>query len=201
MKYFISDTHYFHDNLLGDNDFAPRLFDSVEEMNQQMITAWNNVVNEKDTVYHLGDVAMHPLYEKGFKDILEQLVQLTGKIVFIKGNHDSRTFFRYLAAHDPKLANGENKFEFHDVGAIVKFNHHQYYLTHYPMLLGKTLNIRNLHGHIHNYSMPIAEDINVGVDAPERGFLRDPLPFGTPISENLIDEIADYKEAEIKKLK
>ena len=110
-------------------------------MNQQMITAWNNVVNEKDTVYHLGDVAMHPLYEKGFKDILEQLVQLTGKIVFIKGNHDSRTFFRYLAAHDPKLANGENKFEFHDVGAIVKFNHHQYYLTHYPMLLGKTLNI------------------------------------------------------------
>ena len=82
----------FYDNLLGDNDFAPRLFDSVEEMNQQMITAWNNVVNEKDTVYHLGDVAMHPLYEKGFKDILEQLVQLTGKIVFIKGNHDSRTF-------------------------------------------------------------------------------------------------------------
>lgn len=49
--------------------------------------------------------------------------------------------------------------------------------------------------------MPIAEDINVGVDAPERGFLKNPLPFGTPISENLIDEIADYKEAEIKKLK
>ena len=33
MKYFISDTHYFHENLLGDNDFAPRLLDSVEEMN------------------------------------------------------------------------------------------------------------------------------------------------------------------------
>jgi hypothetical protein len=49
--------------------------------------------------------------------------------------------------------------------------------------------------------MPIAEDINVGVDAPERGFLKAPLPFGTPISENLIDEIAEYKEAEIKKLK
>ncbi len=85
MKYFISDTHYFHENLLGDNDFALRLFDSVEEMNQQMITAWNNVVNEKDTVYHLGDVAMHPLYEKGFKDILEQLVQLTEKLYLSKG--------------------------------------------------------------------------------------------------------------------
>ncbi len=68
------------------------------------------------------------------------------------------------------------------------------------MLLGKTLNIRNLHGHIHNYSMPIAEDINVGVDAPERDFLKNKLPFGTPISENLIDEIAAVKEVEVKKL-
>lgn len=35
---------------------------------------------------------MHPQYERGFRDILNQLVQLKGKIVFIKGNHDSRTF-------------------------------------------------------------------------------------------------------------
>ncbi|MGO3913059.1 metallophosphoesterase [Enterococcus viikkiensis] len=200
MKYFISDTHFFHENLLGDNDFAPRLFDSVEEMNQQMVDAWNAVVNEKDTVYHLGDVAMHPQYEQGFSDIYKILVQLKGKIVFIKGNHDSRTFFKYLEKHDPGMENGAPKFEFQDVGAIVKFNHHQYYLTHYPMLLGKTVNIRNLHGHIHNYSMPIAEDINVGVDAPERNFLKNKLPFGTPISENLIDEIAAGKEVEIKKL-
>lgn len=61
-------------------------------MNQQMIRAWNAVVNERDTVYHLGDVAMHPKYEKGFPEILEQLVQLNGRIIFIKGNHDSRTF-------------------------------------------------------------------------------------------------------------
>lgn len=200
MKYFISDTHFFHENLLGDNDFAPRLFESVEEMNQQMVNAWNAVVNEKDTVYHLGDVAMHPQYEQGFSDVYKILVQLKGKIVFIKGNHDSRTFFKYLEKHDPGTEKGEPKFEFQDVGAIVKFNHHQYYLTHYPMLLGKTVNIRNLHGHIHNYSMPIAEDINVGVDAPERAFLKNKLPFGTPISENLIDEIAAAKEAEVKKL-
>ncbi|MGO3728002.1 MAG: metallophosphoesterase, partial [Enterococcus viikkiensis] len=132
MKYFISDTHFFHENLLGDNDFAPRLFDSVEEMNQQMVDAWNAVVNEKDTVYHLGDVAMHPQYEQGFSDIYKILVQLKGKIVFIKGNHDSRTFFKYLEKHDPGMENGATKFEFQDVGAIVKFNHHQYYLTHYP---------------------------------------------------------------------
>ncbi|GCF93529.1 metallophosphatase [Enterococcus florum] len=201
MKFFISDTHFFHERLLGDNDFAPRLFETVEEMNRQMVTSWNAVVKERDTVYHLGDVAMHPLYEKGNLEVLEQLIQLNGRIVFIKGNHDSRSFFNFLADHDPKQKDGSSKFEFHDVGTIVKFNHHQYYLTHYPMLLGKTLNIRNLHGHIHHYSIPIAEDINVGVDAPERALLQRPLPFGTPISENLIDEIAAAKMQEMEKLK
>ncbi|WP_159721293.1 metallophosphoesterase family protein [Enterococcus sp. CSURQ0835] len=201
MKYFISDTHYFHANLLGANDFAPRLFDTVDAMNQQLVVGWNAVVKEHDVVYHLGDVAMHPQYERGNGEVLAYLRQLNGKIIFIKGNHDSRAFFKYLTENDPGLADGSPKFEFHDVGVLVKFNHFQYYLTHYPMLLGQTNNIRNLHGHIHHYSMPIAEDINVGVDAPERDFLTEKLPFGAPISENLIPVIAAAKEEEIRRLK
>lgn len=200
MKFFTADTHYFHENLLGKNDFAPRLFSDVKAMHQAMISNWNAVVKENDTVFHLGDVAMHPRYEKGNPEILAILEQLKGKIVFIKGNHDSRAFFDYLAANDPKFASGEAKFTFHDVGTIVKFNHHQYYLTHYPMMLGKTVNIRNLHGHLHHYSMPLADDINVGVDAPELDFLKKKLPFGTPVSENQIDEIAEKKAEELEKL-
>lgn len=91
------------------------------------------------------------------------------------------------------MANGQNKFAFADVGIIIKFNHHQYYLTHYPLLLGVTKNIRNLHGHVHHYSVPIKENINVGVDAPELDFLPDKQPFGRPISENQIDLIAAKK--------
>ncbi|WP_265460051.1 metallophosphoesterase [Enterococcus sp. HY326] len=200
-KFFIADTHFFHERLLGSSDFAPRPYESIEEMHQVMIASWNAVVTEKDTVYHLGDVAMHPDYDKGSQDILDILRQLQGKIVFIKGNHDSRNFFNFLDTHDPKLANGEAKFAFEDVGAIVKFNHHQYYLTHYPMLLGQTVNIRNLHGHIHHYSVPIADDINVGVDAPERDFLSQPIPFGTPLTENQIDEIAEKKAQELAKIR
>lgn len=56
------------------------------------------------------------------------------------------------------------------MGAIVKFNHPHDYLTHYPMLLGPNDTIRNLHGHIYHYSIPIGNDVNVGVDAPERAF-------------------------------
>ncbi|KAF1300584.1 metallophosphoesterase [Enterococcus sp. JM9B] len=201
MKFFTGDTHYFHDSLLGKNDFAPRLFKTTEKMHETMIHNWNLVVEDKDTVYHLGDVAMHPNYEAGFPEILSILSQLRGKIVFIKGNHDTRDFFKYLAENDPKTSTGENKFAFEDVGVLLKFNHHQYYLTHYPMLLGTTKNIRNLHGHIHHYSVPIPENINVGVDAPELDFLPEKMPFGTPISENQIDQIAAEKAAELAKLR
>lgn len=51
MNYFISDMHFFHERLLGKNDFAPRLFANVDEMNQQLITSWNAVIKETDHVY------------------------------------------------------------------------------------------------------------------------------------------------------
>ncbi|TXX21687.1 metallophosphatase, partial [Escherichia coli] len=79
----------------------------------------------------------------------------------------------------------------------LKFDHHQYYLRHYQMLLGMTKNSRNLHGHIHHHSFPIAENINVGVDAPELAFLPQPWPFGRPISENQLERIFQAKQAEI----
>ncbi|EMF0062261.1 metallophosphoesterase family protein [Enterococcus hirae] len=200
MNFFISDMHFFHKNLLGKNDFAPRLFASVEEMNQQLINSWNKVVKETDHVYHLGDLAMHPQYEKGSQDILELVQQLNGTIHLIKGNHDSRAFFRYLEKHHPGNKVGSKKFYFYDVGTIIKFNHQQYYLTHYPMLLGSNDSIRNLHGHIHHYSVPIGNDVNVGVDAPERELLKVQQPFGTPLSEDDIEEIYEAKQQELARL-
>ena len=177
MRYFTSDTHYFHEKLLGSNDFAPRPFASVSEMHEVMVANWNQVVQAQDTVYHLGDIALHPEHEAGFAELLALLVRLQGKIAFIKGNHDTRALFR--------------------VGLLLKFDHHQYYLSHYPMLLGMTKNSRNLHGHIHHHSLPIAENINVGVDAPELAFLPQPWPFGRPISENQLERIFQAKQAEI----
>ncbi|BCA84843.1 metallophosphatase [Enterococcus saigonensis] len=198
MKFFTSDTHYFHQDLLGDNDFAPRPFKDIQTMHELMINNWNSVVKETDRVYHLGDIAMHPDYEAGYPEILTLLSRLNGQIIFIKGNHDHRTFFKFLEKNNATLPNGQLKFQFADVGIIIKFNHHQYYLTHYPLLLGVTKNIRNLHGHVHHYSVPIKENINVGVDAPEIDFLPEKLPFGTPLSENQIDFIAAKKAEELR---
>ncbi|MCU6405901.1 hypothetical protein KW817_23340, partial [Enterobacter quasiroggenkampii] len=64
------------------------------------------------------------------------------------------------------------------------------------MIVKQTL---NLHGHIHNNSVNIAENINVGVDAPERDLLVPHLPFGTPLTAAEIHEIYRLKVAVLSK--
>ncbi|WP_071130689.1 metallophosphoesterase [Enterococcus timonensis] len=194
MRYFTSDTHFFHADLLGMNDFAPRPFENIAQLHKTIISNWNAVVGPNDIVYHLGDIAVHPKHEAGFLEILAILEELSGQIIFVKGNHDSRAFLNYLIKADPK------KFSYHDVGLIKKFHHHQFFLTHYPMLMGKSINSINLHGHIHHAMLPIAENINVGIDAPENDFLNPRPKFGAPISENQLIEIYEAKKAEIARI-
>ncbi|WP_302116822.1 metallophosphoesterase family protein [uncultured Limosilactobacillus sp.] len=194
MKFFTSDTHFFHDSLLGMNDFAPRPFINVDEMNQTIINNWNNKVGENDIVYHLGDIALYFVKPQrdAYQAILEILLQLHGHLILIKGNHDSRALFKYLQNHN-YVFNGLPKFQFHDVGALIKYDHRQYYLTHYPMMLGIAPQIINLHGHIHHYSVPVKENINVGIDAPELDYLTVKPKFGAPLNFKEIEEIVNKK--------
>jgi len=198
MQFYISDTHFFHTDLLGDNDFAPRLFDSTAAMDAAMVEAWNARVDDNDVVYHLGDIAMNPENVPTNEQIFNQLKQLNGRIVFIKGNHDYRALFKYLHQNDPGW-HGQDRYQFFDVGTIVKDNHTQLFLTHYPLLMGIVSQTINLHGHIHHSSVPIAENINVGVDAPERDLLNKPLPWGSPLTAEEIFEIYQAKQAQLAK--
>lgn len=196
MMYVVSDTHFFDQNLLGMDKFAPRPFATVEQMNATIINNWNKRVQENDVVYHLGDIAVN--YTKparlGDQQVYEIMQQLHGRLVLIKGNHDRRELFKYLASHN-YLVHGKPKFEFHDVGKLIKYNHQQFYMTHYPMMLGIAPQILNLHGHIHHYMVPTENNINVGIDAPELDFLHPKPAFGTPILLREVDQIAaDKKE-------
>lgn len=195
MQFFIADTHFFHRDLLGWQEFAPRLFPSTTAMNDALISAWNARVDDNDIVYHLGDIAMNPENVPTHAQVLAILTQLNGQIVFIKGNHDYRALFKYLHAHDPQL-NGRDKFVFHDVGTIIKLNHQQLFLTHYPLMMGIVKQTLNLHGHIHNSSVHTATNINVGVDSPERALIQPPLPWGSPLSMADVTQIAMGKAAE-----
>jgi calcineurin-like phosphoesterase family protein len=79
--FFTSDHHFGHKNII---EFSKRPFASVEEMNETMITRWNEKVGKDDTVYHLGDFA---LMSSGKT---RQLIgRLNGKIHLITGNHES----------------------------------------------------------------------------------------------------------------
>ena len=52
-KFYISDLHIDHANILG---FDNRPFKDVEEMNNELIHRWNDVVSDGDLVYILGDM-------------------------------------------------------------------------------------------------------------------------------------------------
>ena len=193
MNFFTADTHFFHRDLLLGGYFSPRnQFLTVDMMNETIIANWNAHVKPTDTVYHLGDIAM--LFEKPAKQVMADTIaclrRLNGQIVIVKGNHDTAALLKYLLAHNEKLSNGQPKFSTHEVGVRMKFAHYEVFLTHYPLLFGITPNKINLHGHIHNASVHHKENINVGIDSPDRDYLpADSVPFGAPLSEAEVIDI------------
>lgn len=194
MIFVTSDTHFFDEHMLGITDFAIRPFASADAMNEAIIEAWNKVVSPTDTVYHLGDIAVHFIRpeKKSHQDVFEVLQQLNGNLHLVKGNHDQRSLFKYLAKHNYQV-NNKPKFSFYDVGVLIKYDHRQYYLTHYPLMLGIAPKIINLHGHIHHYAINIKENINVGLDSPEFDYLHEKPTFGGPLSLAQVEEIIEKK--------
>ena len=80
MIYFTADLHVGHANII---EHCSRPFRSVGEMNNRIMTNWNQKVTEDDTVYILGDMFYgdHP-------NVLEYLPYLNGKKYLTPGNHD-----------------------------------------------------------------------------------------------------------------
>lgn len=85
MIYFISDTHFGHENAWSKfkrADGSPlRPFTSTEEMDETMVDNWNKTVKAGDTVYHCGDVVIA-------KKSLHIMSRLNGRKILIMGNHD-----------------------------------------------------------------------------------------------------------------
>lgn len=68
MIYFISDTHFYHKSIIS---YCHRPFYSIEEMNKKLIENWNNIIEEDDIVYFLGDFSFANVEQT--KDIYNQL--------------------------------------------------------------------------------------------------------------------------------
>ena len=177
--FLTSDFHFFHHNICGPEGFCAtrQHFKDVDEMNEAIITNFNNVVTDEDTVYHLGDMCMNAKPAKLF-DVLSEL---KGTIYLVKGNHCNTRMLNYITnpSRNPVLkSTGDYKFHAIPMGTIIKQDGIQYYLTHYPQGLGQQRRkIRNFCGHIHDTAAREANVLNVGVDSPEIG----DRPFGEPV--------------------
>lgn len=82
--FLTSDSHFNHVNIIK---FCNRPFDSVEEMNETLISNWNNTVPKDGIVFHLGDFAF------GGSEVWHKILsRLNGQIHLILGNHDLKNF-------------------------------------------------------------------------------------------------------------
>ena len=81
MIYFTSDLHFCHQR---DFLYAPRGFNSAEEMNSAVVANWNSLITDDDDVYVLGDLMLND-NDTG----LQLIKQLKGKIHIVYGNHDT----------------------------------------------------------------------------------------------------------------
>jgi calcineurin-like phosphoesterase family protein len=136
----IADPHLSHGNIckfLRNDGSKLRPWDSAEEMDKALIHNWNELVQDGDRVYVLGDVVMH-------RKALSILYHLKGRKCLVKGNHD---IFK-LKDYQPY---------FDDIRAYVvgkSGEGRKYILSHIPLhpdSLGR-LGI-NIHGHLHANSI------------------------------------------------
>ena len=132
-KWFISDTHFFHENII---QYCGRPFKDAQLMNEFMIAEWNKVIHPNDKVYHLGDVALG--FKGDDKKLGDLLGRLMGKKRLILGNHDN--------VKSPALQKHFEKIE-------VWYGRKEWGFTccHFPLPLNHLRDGKFcVHGHIHN---------------------------------------------------
>jgi calcineurin-like phosphoesterase family protein len=183
--YFASDYHLDHKSVIK---FDQRPFKNVNEMNDELIKRWNDVISDDDIVFYLGDLS-HRSSPKRVKYLIDQL---NGKIHLIKGNHDK----------DHDLNKIKDRFESigHYMDLYVRDNDvsqdffQQIVLFHYPIYSWNRAHYGSwqLHGHCHQSL--------VSTDFGKEFYKRKVLDMGCnawdykPVSYETIKDIMSKKE-------
>lgn len=126
--WFISDTHFGHDNVI---QYCRPQFVTMAQMEDVIIARWNAKVKPQDLVYHLGDFAWTT------KDAKRVRPMLNGTIRLIVGNHDDI----------PSIAAAGL---FQRIYLWKQFRDLGFTASHIPMRLDQLRHSSmNLHGHVH----------------------------------------------------
>ncbi len=155
VTYFVSDTHFGHAGMMSARMGRPRLFSSVEQMDEHMIAAWNNRICPSDRVFHMGDFA----YGCSLAHARSIFDRLNGHRTLVRGNHEQRgeKLDWEGGIHDVMRLSVQDR----GMPAPVDL-----WLSHYAHLSWPDLHRGriHLHGHSHGSIPATAHSCDVGVD-------------------------------------
>ena len=139
MNYYIADTHFFHENIIRYDYFnGGKMFRSIEEHDNLIISNINNIVTLQDNLYFLGDISW---------GTSEQTTALLKQI-------KCRNLFAIRGNHDRVLKSSEVKKLFQGIYDIkqIEDNGKQLILSHFPQMMwsGQHRGVFHLYGHVHN---------------------------------------------------
>jgi calcineurin-like phosphoesterase family protein len=143
-----SDPHFYHGNICKftkEDGSKLRPWDDANEMTEDMIRWYNEIVGDNDRVYILGDVAFSP------RSMRDSVSRLKGRKVLVPGNHEPPKMRKYFDLFD-------------DVrGYVVK---KEFIMSHIPIHEQSLSRWQlNIHGHLHaNQVMSYPEDFDINQD-------------------------------------
>lgn len=134
-----SDPHFYHKNIVKfeNYDGTPlRPWDDAEQMTEEMIEWYNEIVNDEDRVYILGDIAFTAT------NMRRAVERLKGRKCLVPGNHEPTKMRRYFDLFD-------------DVrGYVIKKG---FIMSHIPIHEGSLSRWElNIHGHLHNNAVTLS---------------------------------------------
>lgn len=137
-----SDPHFYHKNIVKFTNYDGtkiRPWDDAETMTEEMIEWYNELVNEQDRVYILGDVAFSAALMR------RSVGRMKGRKCLIPGNHDPVKMRKYFDLFD-------------DVRGYVQ--RQGFIMSHIPLhphCMGRWR--VNIHGHLHNNIVKVEREL------------------------------------------
>lgn len=159
--YLTSDTHYNHKNICkgttswktGHNEQC-RIFDTLENMNNNIVENINRIVGENDLLIHGGDWSFG-----GQEYITEFRNRIVCKnIILIQGNHDHH--IKKVLKENPSLF-----IEFTQIG-FYQIEYIKFVISHYPQAIWHQSHkdIPLFYGHVHGSFENKGKSLDIGID-------------------------------------
>lgn len=168
MIWFSSDWHFSHKNIAGPKisnwKSGYRTFDSIHQMNDEIITNINKYVKWDDTIYFLGDFAFGD-----HRKIPEYRNRISCQNIHLcVGNHDED----YDRDPNKDIRMYSNLFSSVNDTIKVYINGTSYYLSHYSHRVwpGSHKGTVHLYGHSHDSIPNFGKSMDVGIDVAYRMF-------------------------------